>query len=160
EPKRNLAFRTLWVDGENDGLLLVRPINAFVPYMHKKVDAPDVMATSRFPITQFGMYLGAKDTLIHMKAAQEKGTLHVAYLGVERPEVLGNRRCYKFVRTPYYPPEGDGVNELIIYIDQATLMQVGSVLKDSDGNLIAEYFFRDVELNPTYDAKMFTLKSI
>ena len=37
-----------------------------------------------------------------------------------------------------------------------TLLQAGSLLRDSDGNIIAEYFFRDVELNPEFDEKQFT----
>ena len=85
------------------------------------------------------------------------------YLGIERPKEVGNRLCYKFVRTPYDPPEGlakENLNELTIYIDMQTMMQVGSVLKDMEGKLIAEYFFREIELNPTFDEKQFTMDAI
>ena len=38
--------------------------------------------------------------------------------------------------------------------------EVSSELRDApptpDGNLIAEYYFRDIELNPTFDGKQFT----
>jgi hypothetical protein len=154
------AIRTLYVDGENDNLLMARVFFKFGPIFHKKVDAPDVKTTSRFPITQFGMYIGAKDTLYHMQAAEKAGTLHVRYEGIIPVKELGNRLCYKFVRTPYNPPEGDGVNELTIYIDQVTHMQTGSVLKDSEGKLIAEYFFHDIHLNPTFTEKQFTQKAL
>jgi hypothetical protein len=34
------------------------------------------------------------------------------------------------------------------------------VLKDSDGKLIAEYFFHDIHLNPTFTEKQFTQKAL
>ena len=154
------AVRTLYVDGENDGLLLARPTVSVLGIQQRKVDDPQVKATSRFPITQFGPYLGAKDTHYHMYEAQKNGTLHVKYEGITRVKELGNRPCYKFRRYPYLPPEGDGVNDLTIYIDLDTHMQVGSVLKDVEGMLIAEYFFRDIELNPTFSDIQFTRKAL
>jgi hypothetical protein len=39
-------------------------------------------------------------------------------------------------------------------------MQVGSVLLDAEGNLIAEYYFRDFELNPTFSEKQFTRENL
>jgi Protein of unknown function (DUF1571) len=156
------AFRTLYVKSENPRLLTVRVGSAKFGFnMHKKVDAPDVLATSRFPITQFGMHSGALDTLVHMQSAQKKGTLHVRYAGKESPKEVGGRLCYKFVRTPYEPPEElEQLNELITYIDAATMMQVGSVLRDTEGKLIAEYFFRNIEINPPFDEKQFTEDSL
>jgi outer membrane lipoprotein-sorting protein len=46
--------------------------------------------------------------------------------------------------------------KLTIWIDCDTLMQVGSDLRDADGEFIAEYYFRDIELNPKFDDKQFT----
>lgn len=161
---RERAFKSLFVEGENDNLIYVRVLHATLGLkLPKKVDADDVRATSRFPVTQFGMYLGAKDTVEHMRRAQEEGRLHVKYVGIERFLELGNRLCYKFVRTPYDPPEGlakENLNELTIYIDAQTRLQVGSVLKDTEGKLIAEYYFREIELNPTFDEKQFTMDSL
>jgi outer membrane lipoprotein-sorting protein len=39
-------------------------------------------------------------------------------------------------------------------------LQVGSVLLDSKGQVIAEYFFRDIEINPTFDKDQFTRKAL
>ena len=75
----------------------------------------------------------AKDTLEHMRKAKEKGTLHVRYDGIDRLDGIGD--CYKIVRTPYDSAEGlekENLNELTIWIDQRTLMQVRSVLKNTD----------------------------
>jgi outer membrane lipoprotein-sorting protein len=59
-------------------------------------------------------------------------------------------------RTKYARPEDDGVTELIIYVDTETLLQVGTVLKGADGQLIAEYYFRDIRLNPQFRPNQFT----
>lgn len=157
------AVKSLYDAGENDNVLAVRLSRIFPVILHKKLTDPEVMATSRFGVTKFGMYFGAKDTVDTMREAAKKNTLHVSYQGIERPKELGNRLCYKFIRTPYDSPEGlakENLNELTIYIDMQTRLQVGSVLKDTAGKLIAEYFFREIELNPTFDEKQFALDSL
>ena len=157
---KDKAIRTLYVENEHNGLLVVRAFHKLMPLMHKKVDADDVKETSRFPVTEFGVYKGAQSTLESMRAAQENGTLYVSYEGIVRVKELGNRLCYKFIRAPQVPPEAEGINDLTVYIDLETHMQVGSVLRDTKGELIAEYFFRDIELNPTYSEKQFTPNSL
>ena len=83
------------------------------------------------------------------------------YEGIEKVAKAGDRLCYKLVRTPDEPPEAiEGINELTIYIDRATLLQVGSIVKDAKGEFIGEYFFRDIELNPTFDNEQFTRKKL
>jgi hypothetical protein len=127
----------------------------------RPLDASDVKATSRFGIDKFGMHMGAQDTLQAIHAAQKAGTLHLKYEGIEKVSKAGDRLCYKLVRTPYTPPEEkEGINELITYIDRATLLQVGSILKDAKGEFIGEYFFRDIELNPAFDEAQFTRKKL
>jgi len=159
------AIRSMWVEGKNDSKLVARPLifgleAGFIVY--RPLDGLDVKMTSRFGINTFGMYKGAEDTLKAIKAAKAAGTLHLKYHGIETVEKAGNRLCYKLVRTPYDPPESgdEQLNELTIYIDRATLMQVGSILKNTSNEFIAEYFFRDIELNPTFDEKQFTDKAI
>ena len=39
-------------------------------------------------------------------------------------------------------------------------MQIGSVLKDTEGNLIAEYYFIDVKLNPEFSENQFTRSAL
>ena len=148
----------MYVEGENEGKLVARSMLFGIrgPVVARPVNAPDCKSTSRFPITEFGIRAGAVSTINAMKAAQKKGTLHVEYKGIEPVEKLGDRTCYKLVRTPYDPPEEDNIMKLTIWVDCDTLMHVGSELIDADGNLIAEYYFRDIELNPTFDEKQFT----
>lgn len=164
---RGKAVRTLYVEGENDGNLLARPFITLLPVQSVKPDGVEAMATSRFPITESGMKKGMINTVDAFRDAQKKGSLHVRYEGIQPLREVGNRMCYKFVRSPYESKDWqtdldkeERLNELIIYIDRETLLQVGSVLKDVEGNLIAEYYFRDVELNPTFDENQFTDKAL
>lgn len=157
------CVKSMYVAGENDGKLLAASAIYGLPTgvtVARPVDAPDAKATSRFPITEFGVKKGMLATFGSMKEAYAKGTLHVRYEGKENPEKTGNRTCYKLVRTPYDPPEDDKINKLTVWIDCDTLMQVGSELIDADGNLIAEYYFRDIELNPTFADIQFTRKAL
>ena len=39
-------------------------------------------------------------------------------------------------------------------------MQVGSTLKGADGQLLGEYFFRDIELNPEFKPDTFTREAL
>jgi hypothetical protein len=102
----DLCQASMYVEGENDGRLLARSMLFGIPgpIVARPLDAKDVQSTSRFPISQFGMKAGMESTLASMKKAKAKGTLHVSYEGIESPEKVGGRPCYKLVRTPYDPP--------------------------------------------------------
>ncbi len=150
--------KPLYVAGENNGKLLAR--GAGLGRSHgictKDVDDAEAKKNGRYTIDQFGIYLGTKRTVASMRKAQERGALHLTYQGIFEVPQLGNRACYKLVRTPFDPPEEEGVNELTIYLDRENWLQVGSVLKDSKGQLIAEYYFRDLKLNPQFKKDQFT----
>jgi hypothetical protein len=149
-----LAHSLIYVDRENDGEMVVRPRFVPIPVSRAK-DSADAKATSRYTIDQFGIYLGAKRTVAAMRDAERRGELHIRYEGLFRVPELNNRPCYKFVRGPYVPLEEEGVNELTIFIDQQTGMQLGSVLKDDKGELIASYFFADIQVNPEFKTNQF-----
>lgn len=150
-----LARKVIFVKGENNNNLLALPILKLLGIRERAVDDPDAKKTGRYTIDQFGIYLGAKRTLASMRKAEEHGGLHLEYKGLVPVSQVGDRVCHMFVRKPYVPLEEEGVNELTIFIDQETWLQVGSVLKDVQGNLIAEYFFLDIKLNPEYKSNQF-----
>ncbi|MBI1832008.1 MAG: DUF1571 domain-containing protein [Planctomycetes bacterium] len=155
------ARRTIYVDKQNDGLLIVRALDHSIgPIREFAITDPQVNATSRFPITKSGMHKGALATIDSMRKAQAAGTLFVSYEGIVPVKELGNRLCYKLIRAPQVPPEEDGVNELIVYIDLVTHLQVGSILLDAKGRLIAEYYFRDVDINPEMKKDQFTRNAL
>lgn len=151
------AKRILYVQGENNDKMLARPagLAALTGIWTKDVDDPDAQASGRYLVTQFGIKLGTERTLRAMLSAKARNVLHVHYEGVFKVKEVGDRLCHKLIRTPYDPPEDEGVNELTIYIDTKNWLQVGSILKDPAGNLIAEYFFRDIKLNPTFKPDQF-----
>jgi hypothetical protein len=150
--------KVLYVKGENHGKLLARGRGAaaYLGIFSKDVDSADAKKTGRYTLDQFGIYLGTERIVHTMRKAKERGELHVTYEDLYRVPELGDRVCYKLVRTPYDRPEEDDLNELTIYIDRETWLQTGSVLKDAKGNLIAEYFFRDVKINPEFKKNQFT----
>jgi hypothetical protein len=155
------AKRVLYVAGENKDLLLARPaLSRFLPVVTRDPEGTDAKNAGRYTVKQFGIGLGTQRTIAAMLKAKARDKLFVQYYGIESVPQLDGRLCYKFIRKPYVPPEEEGVNELIIYVDVETWLQTGSELRDASGNLIAEYFFRDVQLNPTFDPKQFTREKL
>jgi hypothetical protein len=155
-----MAQKVLYVAGENKGKLLARATLTFLGVFEKDVDGAEAKKTGRYTIDQFGIYLGTKRTLAAMRKAEARGQLHVAYHGIFKVAELGDRLCYKFVRTPYVPPEEEGVYEYTLYIDKENWLQVGSVLRDVNGNVIAEYYFRDLVVNPSFKKDQFTRNAL
>ena len=74
----------------------------------------------------------------------------VEYVGLKKIPEVGDRECYILKRPHYDKPEEDGVMSATFYIDKETWLQVGSVLKGAEGELIGAYYFRDIQLNPDF----------
>jgi hypothetical protein len=141
-------------------MMLAKPKALPFLTVSREKDGADAKASGRYTIDQFGIYLGTKRTVARMRDARARGQLHVRYEGIYKVPEVNNRPCHKFVRSPYVPLEEEGVNELTFYIDQETCLQVGSVLKDPDGELIASYFFADIQLNPEFKQEQFTKRGL
>jgi hypothetical protein len=158
EQGRRLAERVLYVEGANDGKLLVRPAGLLAllsPVVTRSLDSPDVKDSGRFSITEFGLKKGMQGTLGDWKAARQRGALDVEYLGVRKVPEVGDRLCYQLRRTHYDRPEYDGIMDMLISIDREHWLQVGSVMRDEHDELIAEYFFSNVRLNPPFPPEQF-----
>jgi hypothetical protein len=157
---RKKAAKALYVEGENEGKLLARPFITFMPVRAVALDDPDAAKSGRYPMSEFGIGLAIKRSVKSMRTAEARGALHLRYEGQVQLEELNGRVCHKFVRTPYEPLEEDALNELTLYIDAEHWLQVGSILRDPHGTLLAEYFFRDLVLNPDLSAKQFTKENL
>lgn len=152
-----LAQKVLFVKGENDDCLLAAPAGLFsiVGVQQRSLDHPNSKNSGRYLVSEFGVKLGAERVLRDMRRAQKTGRLQVQYEGIFEVPQLDNHRCFKIVRE-INPAEEDGIRKAIFYFDVATWLQTGSILYDAEGNLIAEYFFKDMKFNPEFGPKQFT----
>jgi hypothetical protein len=151
------AESSLYVEGENGGKMLAKPAGlagVFVKVVERDVDGEDARQSGRYTMKEFGLKAAIQKTYRDWKAAKEKGTLRVQYLGVRKVREAGDRLCYVLRRTCTVPEE-DGVTDVTIYIDKENWLQVGSVLKGEDGKLIGEYMFRDLRINPEFKPNQF-----
>jgi hypothetical protein len=151
------AATVLYVEGENDNKMLVRPTGlagAFVKVAARDPEGEEARQAGRYTIKQFGLRKSLERTFTDWKAMRDKGTLKVAYLGVRKVREVGDKPCYTIRRTAV-EPEKDGLSEVTVYIDKETWFQVGTVLKGEENKLIGEYLFRDIHLNPKFKPNQF-----
>jgi hypothetical protein len=148
----------LYVQGENDGKVLVHPTGV-LGWLHPvaPLDPKGTLAreASRYNIAEFGFKKMLERTLADWKAAREKGTLHAEYLGTRKLPAAGDRLCYVLRRT-LRQPDAEGIQEATVYLDVETWFPIGTVLHGEGGKLIGEYFYRDIHLNPTFAPDQFT----
>jgi hypothetical protein len=162
------ALRVLYVEGENKDQLVVKPkpierlgLTIPLPVVTRDPLGADARASGRYPLTEFGIAIGTRRTLYAMDKARKEHALHVEYLGLRKIKELDDRACYVFRRTGYrQPEESDGITELTFYVDKETWLQTGSILKGKGGQLLGEFFFRKVELNPTFPPDTFTRAAV
>jgi hypothetical protein len=156
------AQGSLFIKGENKGQILVRPSGLFavVGVVKRDPNGPDAKKAGRYPLTEFGIKIGMERTLTSWEKAQKDNALHIEYLGEKRIKEAGDRTCWVLEQTHYRKPEEDGITQLTIYVDKETWLQVGSILKGSEGQLIGEYFFRDIQLNPHFKPDAFTPEAL
>jgi Protein of unknown function (DUF1571) len=157
------ADRSLFVENENGGQILVRPTGELAHFAGKfrkddifARDTTDRLVTSasRYPIRESSMMAGTARTWQAWGRMQRAGRLSVEYLGLQSVPEVGGRPCYVMVRT-CDPPEEDGFSRVWVAIDAETWLQVASRLTHDD-RLIGYYYFRDVQLNPTFAPDEFT----
>ncbi len=162
-----LAARVVYVDGENkdplDGRskMLVKPTGlASLFTVERDPEGEDARKSGRYTLIEFGLKMGVQRTLGYFEAAQKEGALHVEYLGRKKIREVGDRECFVLKRTRYKKPEGDGITEQTLYVDTENWLLVGTILRGAEGELIGEYFFRDIRLNPSFDKDQFTDKAV
>lgn len=155
-----LAERSLYVEGQNDDKLLARPAGAIARFavgdvVRRDVDGADAKSTSRYTMAQFGMKKAAERVLSSLREGKESGDYTVEYLGIQKLKEVGDRPCYTFRRT-FDKIDAEGLKEAVISYDVENWLQVGTLLKLANGDLLASYFFRDLVLNPDFKSDQFT----
>jgi hypothetical protein len=167
-----LGQGTLYVRGENGGQMKVWVSRLFT----KSVDPRGSMPrdSARYGIEGFGLGQSTRRAFAAWEGAKERGELRAEYLGRRVVPDLG-RECHVVKRTcPADEIDGftDDVKEAVtdknrpdsfrtvtLYLDCETWLQIGTEQHRSDGELVARYFFRDVQLNPPFDKGTFTTAS-
>jgi hypothetical protein len=154
-----LAARLLYVKGANGEQMLVRPSGwrgVLVSTVSRDPEGSEAKESSRYPITDFGMKKGMLRAIAAWGAAQKEGSLKYRYGGKRKIAEAGDRLCHVLHRLDYRQPEEDGITDAVMYYDVETWLQVGSTLKGAEGQLIGDYWFRDIKLNPDFPADTFT----
>ena len=164
QPPKRQVMRALYVEGENldtQKKSRVKILSNVGFVLDKEPDGDEAKQQGRYFINQFGLRQAMERALDSWKAARLENALHVEYLGQFEVQEAGGRRCYKFHRSKYARPEAhDGVVDLTIYIDCETLLQVGSILLNQQGQKLGEYYFRDIQLNPPFPEWQFTPEAL
>jgi hypothetical protein len=157
-----LAQRTLYVKGKYNDQLVVKPagLAALIGVVERDPLGTDARNSGRYPLTEFGIKIGLQRTLSSWKTAAQQDYLQVTFLGERKIKETGGRVCWVLKRTAHLKPPEDGVTDFTTYIDKETWLQVGSVLKGAENELIGEYIFRDIKLNPTFKDDTFTREAV
>jgi hypothetical protein len=154
-----LAASVLYVQGENNDQMLVHPAGwrgRMVSVVSRDPKGAEGSESSRYPITDFGIKKGMERASAAWGAARQAGTLKYEYRGKRKIAEAGDRTCYVLHRYGYSQPEEGGVTDAVLYYDVETLLQVGSTLKGVEGQLIGDYWFRDIQLNADFPPDTFT----
>jgi hypothetical protein len=158
--------------GTNDGQMTVwRPTAMFGKTMPIGPATDQARAAARYSITEAGVCQAAERTLKAWAEVKRRGKLNWRHVGTNPVPELGGRVCHIIERTcdpaevdPFLSTEprpdatkfpADAFRTVAIMIDAEHRIQVGSLLKRADGELVGAYYFRDLELNPPLDANQF-----
>lgn len=157
-----LAKKTLYVRGENNNMLLVKPagVLALAGIVERDPEGDQAKQSGRYPLTEFGIKIGMLRLLASWEAARKHKTLKVEYLGLKKIKEAGDRACYVLKRPDYGQPEEDGIMSATYYFDKENWLLIGTTLKNKDGELIADYWFLDIKLNPEFKPDTFTKKAL
>ena len=153
----NLARKTCYVAGQNDGHMLVQPAGwrSLAGIVLRKPDSEDAQSSSRDAHHRVRHAEGHRVHHRRLEEGPRGGGLQVAFSG---PKTVpqGDHPVWELKRTGYQAPEFDGVLRATYYIDTRTCLQVGIQLFGEGDELIGSYYFRDLEINPTFDKDTFT----
>jgi hypothetical protein len=166
---------TLYVEklgGNKDPINTWRPSAPFFKEKEIGVNEDSARSASRYCIRDAGPYRGMLRTYDVWKQRKLEGMLTTGYLGRRRIEKAEGADCYvvkRICRTPEVDPfelggtvkltpeliAQEGFDELTVMIDAKSWIQVGTELRRSNGDLIGAYYFREIELNPSFIVETF-----
>lgn len=152
--------------------------DAWIKYKQVDVKGDLARGAARYCIKEAGFDRSMLRTHAAWLAARERGDAPPEYLGLQPVERLGGRLCHVVRRTcptpeadsfaldEARPTDGkklqkDGFDRVTIMVDRHTWLQVGTEITRANGEVVAEYYFRDVELFPeAVPAEPFNVETI
>jgi len=144
----------LYVDGQNDGKVAVRPSGLLGVLVHKVMVEPTsklALKHSRRPLTFAGMANMLRLVIPQCEKAKANGDLTLTYEGIRDQN---GRPAYVFKRV--LPNKNDyPCPVLTIYVDQQFLICVRTDAYDWDGTLLSQYIYTDILINPGLKDKDF-----
>jgi hypothetical protein len=160
------AESTLYVTGENDNQLLIIPSSSTQKaalkllgkrYAKRDVNSSDVLEAARYPANHFGFHIATLRVYEAWKAALDREELQVEYRGLLPVAELDGKICHVLHRICVHPEE-EGLTDVTLYLDPVTHFQVGADLREN-GNIIGRYYFKNVKLNPKFQANHFAAEN-
>ena len=142
------------------------------------VSGPLARGASRYCMRDAGLYGAMLRSHTVWKKRQEDKELHWRFVEKRVVPELGGRECFFVERTCPSPevdpfeiggepnirgrdkPEDVGSVRVTLLIDAERWVQVGSQLHRQDGHFLGSYYFRDINLKPTFADDTFTLDGL
>lgn len=145
----------LFVPGRNDGRMLVREpglLRGFATIVMAP-DSPRVLEESRHPVTDIGIGRLIDLVLSDTRRAAQARELTVRDHGMVRGSGGLERRLE--VVFPRDRERGYAGHRLVLTLAAASGLPVRAIVHDGDDGVIADYAYRDLELNPALTAADF-----
>lgn len=163
----------LYVEAANKSSMLTYRPDATFPRIEASITGDDARKASRYCIRDAGLYHVTLRTYDVWKQRKIEGRLATEYLGRKPVSEAGGVECFivkRLCKTPEIDPfelggsadmspesiAREGFSELTVMIDAKRWLQVGTVARRANGDLIGSYYFKDVELNPEFASDTFT----
>jgi hypothetical protein len=168
---------TLYAEGTNDDRIWTwRPDAPFKKEHSIGTKETSARGASRYCIRDTGLYQVMLRTHAAWDRLQRAGEFRFEYEGLEVAEKLNGRPCHVIRRICLHPEadpfaldeepptdpkvvERDGFTEVKIFMDAERWIQVGTELRKGN-DLTGAYYYRDLELNPTFPPDTFTTTAI
>ena len=154
-------------------------ITAALGFTTIKTDVNGILArgASRYCMKDAGLYGAMLRSHLVWKKRQDHKELTWRLVEKRPVQEVGGRVCYVIERTspspevdPFEiggepnlggkPPAEVGQVRITLYIDAERWLQVGSELTRQDGHLLGAYYFRDINLHPTFADDTFTTEGM
>lgn len=137
-----------YVQGGSDGKVQVRTAYA------RWVFPFDLDSSRTKSLKNFGLKRATERLLNEVNSGLADGEVRADYLGDQTLEALKNRPCHQ-VSVHFAVPREKGVTDIEAYLDKDSWLQIGTVLKSGTGDVVGDYFFTDLQINPEIRADQF-----